>query len=45
VLRTSRKPTLYEVLDVSEKATLGEIRDAFITKSKEVTSDFVCNSF
>jgi len=37
--RTSRKPTLYEVLDVSEKATLGEIRDAFLTKSKELHPD------
>lgn len=37
--RTSKKPTLYEVLDVSEKATLGEIRDAFITKSKELHPD------
>jgi len=37
--RLSRKPTLYEVLNVSEKATLGEIRDAFITKSKELHPD------
>ncbi|KAJ7340053.1 DnaJ molecular chaperone y domain [Desmophyllum pertusum] len=36
---TSRKPTLYDVLDVSEKATLGEIRDAFITKSKKLHPD------
>ena len=34
--RSTGKPTLYDVLGVSEKATLGEIRDAFITKSKEV---------
>lgn len=37
--RPSRKPTLYDVLGVSEKATLGEIRDAFITKSKELHPD------
>ena len=34
--RSTGKPTLYDVLGVSEKATLGEIRDAFIAKSKEV---------
>ena len=32
---------MYEVLGVSETATLGEIRDAFIAKSKEVMVDFV----
>ncbi|KAL9957724.1 hypothetical protein ACROYT_G034660 [Oculina patagonica] len=37
--RAPRKPTLYEVLDVSEKATLGEIRDAFLTKSKQLHPD------
>lgn len=37
--KSSRKPTLYEVLGVSEKATMGEIRDAFILKSKESHPD------
>lgn len=37
--RSSGKPTLYDVLGVSEKATLGEIRDAFISKSKESHPD------
>lgn len=36
---SSREQTLYEVLDISETATLGEIRDAFITKSKESHPD------
>ncbi|XP_073231261.1 dnaJ homolog subfamily C member 4-like [Porites lutea] len=36
---SSRKPTLYEILDVSETATLGEIKNAFIKKSKESHPD------
>lgn len=38
-ISTSRKQTLYEVLDIPETATMGDIRDAFIKKSKESHPD------